>query len=495
MVEMCEDPHTSGLSFPPTRNEPVFDTASKWEARYDPTSNGFVDRKMEEEEFHLGKSRNPNEGSVSGAKIPKYTSGLSKTPTKSYRYDPLPSPRSIRLLEWPSETVPTRELRCKLRVVEIDSVVLPPYSALSYSWGGLAHADETPIDDLSSLLTNTIVCDDGVLRITGNAHDALAELRWRGRAALLWIDGVCIDQSNPAERAQQVAFMGEIYAKAERVIVWLGVDDSDARLAQEVILGRSISHGIGLYSFKDSESFLTLAYPPVILNRLRGVLAFLSRPWFHRLWIIQEVALAKKIWIICGGLQLDWQDFVVFASSEQEISRMTAVEGFQTSADPFLGLFLIRLVSWLRSDRNDLEEAIQTNFGSVHEERRLCDTFGTFLSAFRKARASDPRDRIYAPLSLARETLRTSIFPSLTPDYTQSVEQVYTAASEYLLKQTPSLALLSLVETSQAASTMRSSLLPSWVPDFRVNLQQASILWNSGCDATQHWVYEPCSSK
>ncbi len=64
---------------------------------------------------------------------------------------------------------------------------------------------------------------------------ANAEMRWRGSAGLYWIDGVCIDQSNPAERSEQVAFMGEIYREADRVVVWLGTDEGNDRKTFEMI--------------------------------------------------------------------------------------------------------------------------------------------------------------------------------------------------------------------------------------------------------------------
>jgi hypothetical protein len=37
-----------------------------------------------------------------------------------------------------------------------------------------------------------------------------------------WIDAICIDQSNPAEKAHQIAAMPRLYSQAQQVLCWLG---------------------------------------------------------------------------------------------------------------------------------------------------------------------------------------------------------------------------------------------------------------------------------
>ena len=89
---------------------------------------------------------------------------------------------------------------------------MPEFVALSYCWG----SNETPA---------TISCDGKELEVTPNCDAALRRMRMKGRRACvtpIWVDAICIDQSNVEERNQQVTMMGDIYSTAREVRVWLG---------------------------------------------------------------------------------------------------------------------------------------------------------------------------------------------------------------------------------------------------------------------------------
>ena len=86
----------------------------------------------------------------------------------------------------------------------------PGFEALSYTWGESLHDEYVEVQDLIRI------------PITDNLARALRRLRHRTRPRDLWIDAVCVDQKNLEERSLQVAYMGEIYKRASRVIIWLG---------------------------------------------------------------------------------------------------------------------------------------------------------------------------------------------------------------------------------------------------------------------------------
>ena len=71
-----------------------------------------------------------------------------------------------------------------------------------------------------SSLSYEIICNGYPLSVTENLHHALLQLRQMADVQHLWIDAICINQSNLREREQQVSIMGDIIASAE-VIVWL----------------------------------------------------------------------------------------------------------------------------------------------------------------------------------------------------------------------------------------------------------------------------------
>src|SRR3954451_9886535 len=103
---------------------------------------------------------------VSGATDRAFTSGLGAVPTDLYIYPPLPSPRSIRLLAWPNDLVPSTELGCRLCIVDLDDPTGLYYTALSYTWGEPSGEGIEDVDSIESLLTNTIVCEGRRLRVT-----------------------------------------------------------------------------------------------------------------------------------------------------------------------------------------------------------------------------------------------------------------------------------------------------------------------------------------
>jgi hypothetical protein len=119
--------------------------------------------------------------------------------------------RLIELLPGDSE----EQIQCRLIRAALDD--RPHYEAISYVWGDPA-------------ITDTILCNDQVMDITVNLVQALRRLRPRHGempSRTLWVDAICIDQSNLAERSKQVPLMAHIYSSATRVVVWTGIDDTE----------------------------------------------------------------------------------------------------------------------------------------------------------------------------------------------------------------------------------------------------------------------------
>ncbi|RDW68178.1 hypothetical protein BP6252_09574 [Coleophoma cylindrospora] len=111
---------------------------------------------------------------------------------------------------------------------------IPSYEALSYAWGPSENA---------RTITKTSASSDALISVTENLDTALRHLRYTKAGRLLWIDAICIDQENVAERSCQVSFMGTIYALATRVAVWLGPKDGDSSYAMDLVesLGQKLA--------------------------------------------------------------------------------------------------------------------------------------------------------------------------------------------------------------------------------------------------------------
>ncbi|KAF2136442.1 uncharacterized protein K452DRAFT_207187, partial [Aplosporella prunicola CBS 121167] len=102
------------------------------------------------------------------------------------------------------------DLCCELTGAQYDK--FPKYEALSYAWD--AQVPEYPI-----------YCEDKRLLITKNCDAALRCLRKSYTRRLLWVDSICINQNDIAERNCQVPQMSTIYQCAQEVAVWLGESD------------------------------------------------------------------------------------------------------------------------------------------------------------------------------------------------------------------------------------------------------------------------------
>lgn len=120
----------------------------------------------------------------------------------------LPNQRSIRLIKLHGAANRSDEIYVDLATVSLENP--PSYEALSYTWG-----DQIP--------DQAVYTGRGKFYITKNVQAAMKELRLvPGKSRYLWIDAICINQDDIAEKNSQVAMMAEIYKKATRVNIWLG---------------------------------------------------------------------------------------------------------------------------------------------------------------------------------------------------------------------------------------------------------------------------------
>lgn len=148
--------------------------------------------------------------------MPKRPKSSSKRHA-TFQHRRLSSPRSIRLLQLLPAKNFTDSLEATLLEVSLDgySDETPhtDFEALSYVWG-------------SRVGTEPMTCDGSTLLITPNCESALRHLRSHNELRILWVDAICIDQSEAEasveERNSQVTLMGEIYSEAKSTVCWFG---------------------------------------------------------------------------------------------------------------------------------------------------------------------------------------------------------------------------------------------------------------------------------
>jgi Heterokaryon incompatibility protein (HET) len=135
-----------------------------------------------------------------------------------HQYEPLKSERKeIRLLnvQQCSQHAPLDDpVRCTIHNDSLLENPLPKYETISYVWG-------------SAPRTARIFVNDIEVTVTGTAEHALKCIRLHSGHLKreLWIDAICIDQTNIAERSQQVSIMGDVYRSSYMNLIYLGDDD------------------------------------------------------------------------------------------------------------------------------------------------------------------------------------------------------------------------------------------------------------------------------
>ncbi|KAF6810605.1 heterokaryon incompatibility protein [Colletotrichum plurivorum] len=195
---------------------------------------------------------------------------------------------SFRLLELQSGQ-PGSPIVVSLLTVDLSSA--SSYEALSYTWG-----DVTEVEEIEVITTTAEESKSTPLSVTTSCAAALRRLRSSGSPRTLWIDFICINQSDVPERNHQLALMPRIYNGASRVVVYLG-ESSESDSSDAVMLWLQNIH---------SPSEPANAPPIPQSDTIR---AFLNRRWFTRVWVMQEVRLAKEATVICGDKEVPWDAF------------------------------------------------------------------------------------------------------------------------------------------------------------------------------------------
>ncbi|PKK45416.1 hypothetical protein CI102_11945 [Trichoderma harzianum] len=323
-----------------------------------------------------------------------------------------------------------------------DIAQLPPYEAISYVWG--------TSDRLFELL-----CDGAILPLTQSIRDALVRVRLPNRPRRLWADQICINQDDIAERSQQVKLMNAVYKNASKVLVWLG-RDVDGVAADAV---RMVHYLDGVFKddkahekFKvDHEENLVMQSP----ERWKPLSKLTKLPWFHRIWIVQEIGTTAPATLYWGDTEMDWDmlSFVAGILNERYHHLRTRF---------FIGTSNIRYLH-KRFVEPDVE------YDQFHNR-------GNFAYELHRARhllAQDPRDHVYAFLGHFSLGKGSEELQSLVVDYSKSIEEVYFDVAVRGLRGANDLVMLAATHHSRPNGKRRAPGneqevdLPSWVPDWR----------------------------
>ncbi|KAK5170409.1 uncharacterized protein LTR77_004997 [Saxophila tyrrhenica] len=313
------------------------------------------------------------------------------------------------------------------------------FDALSYCWG-------------QPVFTESIECDGVVYPITANLDSALRHIRSEHTTKLLWVDYLCINQTDLKERSQQIRNMGLIFGSARTVVAWLG-DAAENTEAAVVCLSRVEKRSIEWDRTCEKHKNVVKS----------GLGEMLGRPWFRRLWIKQEAVAAGKdhLRFVCGPWQLSRSALAHAAAGYASSKRVRRARHYPVmhNNDSFLPNPFDNMPDF---NRHTLASAMHVAAGSE---------------------CGDPRDRIYGLLGMvqfpAAKSTKAS-FPdeaNLVVDYTRSPLQIMQDAMEYSIKEQGGLRIFSVLWAGTAnkgvgvvfGGSIGDAALPSWCPNLALS--------------------------
>lgn len=261
------------------------------------------------------------------------------------------------------------------------------YEALSYTWG----------EELGA----QVHLNGKVLKIRRNLWLFLRELRSCHDSRQLWVDAICINQNDNEEKNHQLALMPLIYRKAWGVLAWVGEVPSGA---DRIIAEWTATH-------TDERRHIAAA-------------AIMASPYWKRTWIIQELLLARKITVYCGKRIFDWELFYLILTeclhnspSGDTLSNYSFSDDNRSHLDP---------------SAHSLDEIHRQRYLSRASSRfffsKPSKSLGDNIKRYRDTQCKDPRDKVYALLSLSSIPKGK---PQFVADYDITVLDLYFKTLQY----------------------------------------------------------------
>ncbi|KAK8075777.1 heterokaryon incompatibility protein-domain-containing protein [Apiospora hydei] len=306
------------------------------------------------------------------------------------------------------------------------------FTALSYVWGDVN-------------ITGTIQLTEQPFSVTTNLRDCLRQFAMNPKyqERKLWVDAVCINQQDKNERNAQVQRMVEIYSNAESVIAWLGPGThlshvgmqrlQNVSLDEVKVMGPSTEHDV-VQRRKAIWSELLEGYGE------QGLQDLVLRPYWHRTWIIQEIALGRRTRLVCGD------DEVAF-------ENLKAVQWLIMCSLPFHIISTFRKEHQQSINRLSIDSHTASNIAFVdNAQGQLLDC----VSKFAAFQCSDDKDKVYALLGLCRDAHH------IVPDYNRPTAKVYGDVVEAHIKAHDNLYILNHVEYNSEKDRSCASWVPEW---------------------------------
>ncbi|KAE8452759.1 hypothetical protein EG329_013031 [Mollisiaceae sp. DMI_Dod_QoI] len=300
------------------------------------------------------------------------------------------------------------------------------YNTLSYTWG-------PPSAPQISILLN-----GNQFLVRENLWMALKRLKSVDAGMIIWIDAICINQESIQERNSQVPMMTQIYKQADQVLAWLGPSYEDSTLAFQVVqdLGQpDVAQDWAVQQLKSRTA------------QLQALSRLFQREYWMRMWVLQELTVAKSIMLYCGDDSISGDALVRVQELLVRIrnSGMTYNDLLQAMDNDVFGMDVVGDEGLLKIQ--------EWNASASKQDLSFCECL--MLHADRSA--TDPRDLIYGLANIANEKSKYHV----SVDYALSVRELYISFAKTEIQTSKTLFIL-----TRARPIQNQYALPSWVPDW-----------------------------
>ena len=346
--------------------------------------------------------------------------------------------------------------------ITMETVVLtrehaPQYEALSYAWGSkknpVAISVKARIPEPAKSSSLLGLSQRRTISVTKNLAKALPYLRKEDEPRVFWIDAICVNQQDRAERGHQVKRMAAVYSMASQVIVWLGPESKNSTLALRAMdqVGSDLRVDWSNYEMTSVSTGKVITQDiddPFDDEALKSVGDLLRRPWFERLWVWQEVRLAREAYVFCGNEGVPWESVRKVMLILNKVYKPNWIS------------YLVERCFKLSNYRG--------NGAQVYQRLEYV------LDNSRSASCSDPRDKVFAVLSLADPGETRGI----DADYSKPAEAIFNDLVLHFNSKIQSLDILTHCQMRDDTGGME---LPTWIPNWTVPRLCGSIQFSSSC--------------
>jgi hypothetical protein len=365
--------------------------------------------------------------------------------TADFQYTRLDS-RHIRVLQRVSDDqLRTNTPSYRLLPVNLDSH--PEFVAVSYVWGEPGLTREINISGKTLKVTNSLYnAVQDVFEALGGLL-RLSDSQCREEISI-WIDGVCINQESDLEKSEQVALMGEIYRGAFLTITYAGPHGVEARCALKLICDCNKFIQESMLRIVQNGSLEQANFPSPEHESYRALRKLLRLPWSARAWIVQESVMAQRNLLVIGTTLFEWTSLATIVESTRRglLPAICISSEEEWLNDGYLNPDYVLMQSNLKKD-------------AWTKDGNLSKTLCQLLRRCHSFVSSNPKDKIYAFLSMAKDREELGI----KPNYLLSTRDIYIDTTTRILRAEQRLDVLSSVRREKNNKKIN---LPSWVPDW-----------------------------